>query len=87
MGLARELSMGPKRPRTPKPGSTGPYARLRTLTDSAAATVAELQAAVIAAQASNDRPRFMEGVILVRANQRIAALGGTPLGPTEFNTY
>lgn len=85
MGRARELSMGPKRPRT---GSTTDpdFATLKRLTQAQRPDLDTFRAVLDRVGARAERPLFGQGVIYIEACQRYTALTGEQYGPV-LGTY
>lgn len=81
MGLARELTMGPRRPRKPKPGTTGDYAIIRRLTAAETPDLAEFRAALDRIGAQTHRFRPEEGRVYHAGCERYSALTGAQYGP------
>lgn len=86
MGLARDLSMGPARPRGAGIARTGDWARLRRLTATAAPDVREFRAVLDRVAALPGRRRYAEGVVYLNACARYRALTGEDYGP-RWGTY
>jgi hypothetical protein len=86
MGLARELSMGPRRPRTNRIAADPDYAALRRLTRAAQPDVAQLRTILERVGAKPERMRFKEGAIYIEACQRYQQLTGEAYGPI-LGTY
>lgn len=86
MGLARDLSMGPKRKKAPAPGTTGDYGRLRRLLATEDPNPATLKALILAVAARPERMRPAEGRIYNEACRVYRALTGEQIGP-ETGTY
>lgn len=80
MGLARELSMGPRRPRS-RVGFTGDFAVLRRLTAASTPDVGDLRATILRVGATPTRFRFAEGVAYNAACKRYRELTGEKIGP------
>lgn len=89
MGLARELTMGPRKPRT-KVGFTGDFARLRRLitnvTEGDDAMIADLRDTILRVAATPRRLRYAEGAVYNDACKRYRELTGEKIGP-ETGTY
>ena len=85
MGLARELTMGPKRKGAQRPGSAPDYAALKRLTT---APVPDLETfrALLDRVGNGGRMRYAEGLIYTVACARYSALSGEQYGPT-VGTY
>lgn len=79
MGLARDLTMGPKR-RTARPGSTPDYAALKRLTTAPAPDLAAFRA-LLDRVGSGGRMRYAEGLIYTAACARYSELTGEQYGP------
>lgn len=88
MGLARDLTMGPKRKKAPAAGTTGPYAKLRRMINMSIDDVdaAALKAAIEAAGAQPGRMRAPEGRLYNAACARYKEITGTSIGP-ETGTW
>lgn len=86
MGLARDLTMGPPRPRKARIGTTGPYAVVRRLVTAAKPDPAKLKAALDAIAASPNRLRYAEGEVYLAGCERYRALTGDDYGPRR-GTY
>lgn len=80
MGLARELSMGPRRKRTPAPGTTGDYAKLRRLTAAENPDLAVFKEVLDRVAAQPGRFRPVEGYVYNDACRRYSELTGEPYG-------
>lgn len=81
MGLARELTEGPKRPR--KHSGTDPdIAALRRLSRAAKPDVDTFRETLERVTASARRQRFADGAILAVALERYAAITGTAFTPS-----
>lgn len=83
MGLARDLTMGPRRPRT-RLATTGPYATARRLTAKAEWTPDDrtaMAAAIAEIMATRTRLRFAEGAVLNAACLRYREVTGERIGP------
>lgn len=85
MGLARDLSMGPRKPRS-RVGSTGDYATLRRLTKAANPDLATFRAVLDRVSANPNRFRFAEGAAYIAACTRYTELTGEPYG-IQQGTY
>ncbi|MET7713675.1 hypothetical protein [Streptomyces sp. NPDC005407] len=86
MGRARELSMGPRRPRRNGIAANPDYAALRRLTR-AASPDTDLMRTILDRVGSNPaRMRFQEGAIYIEACSRYSELTGTQYGPVQ-GTY
>lgn len=84
MGLARDLSMGPKRKRKPAPGTTGDYARLARLTKDENPDLEEFRAVLDRVAAQGRRFHWREGHVYNDACARYIELTGEPYGsPTQ----
>jgi hypothetical protein len=81
MGLARELSMGKRRPNA-HTGRTGDYALLRRLTTAQDPDLAIFRTVLERVGGQRDRMRFAEGVVYAEACERYRALSGQEFGPT-----
>jgi hypothetical protein len=88
MGLARDLTMGPKRKRSPQPGTSPIYTRLRRLINTPAPDVdtADLKAAIEAVGAQPGRMRPAEGRLYNQACAYYRQLTGDKIGP-ETGTW
>lgn len=85
MGLARELSMGPKRPRKPKPGQSPEFAALKRFTAAAAPDLEAFRAALEAVGTRPARLLYAEGMIYAAACARYTALTGEQYGPVTID--
>jgi len=85
MGLARELTMGTRRPRTHS-STSGDYATLRALTAAAAPDLERFRAVIERVGASPERMRAGEGRVYIEACSRYRQLTGELIGP-EAGTY
>lgn len=85
MGLARELSMGPRKPRS-RTGMTGDYATLRQLTKQSDPDLDEFRAVLDRVSANPHRFRFAEGAAYIAACTRYSQLTGQPYG-IQQGTY
>lgn len=87
MGMARDLTMGPKR-RKPAAGTTGPYAKLRRLVNMSIDDVdaAALKALIEEAGRQPGRMRAPEGRIYNQACARYKEMTGEQIGP-ETGTW
>jgi len=81
MGLARDLTMGPKRPRNRHSGTSGDYAILRRLTQAENPDLGTFRAVLQRVGSSPERLRFAEGVVYTAACERYRALTGEDFGP------
>jgi hypothetical protein len=86
MGLARELTMGTRRPRGGGIAANPDYAALRRLTRAANPDVETMRTILDRVGASPARMRFKEGAIYIEACQRYRALTGQDYGPV-LGTY
>lgn len=82
MGLARELSMGPRRPRRNGIAANPDYAALQRLTNAAAPDTGLMRTILDRVGSSPARMRFKEGVIYIEACRRYRDLTGEEYGPT-----
>jgi hypothetical protein len=85
MGLARELSMGPRRKRT-RIGNEGDYATLRQLTAAKQPDLVKFREVLDRVAASPARKRYAEGLVWTAACTRYSALTGEQYGPQQ-GTY
>ncbi|MHB9861961.1 hypothetical protein [Streptomyces sp. YIM S03343] len=86
MGLARELTMGTRRPRGNAIAAHPDYAALRRLTRARNPDLDTFRTILDRVGASPARMRFKEGAIYVEACQRYRALTGEDYGP-RLGTY
>lgn len=85
MGLARDLSMGPRRARS-RIGNEGDYARLRRLTAADAPDLEEFRTVLDRVAALPARKRYAEAMVWTQACTRYSTLSGTRYGPQQ-GTY
>lgn len=86
MGLARELTMGPRQPR--KRSSTDPdIAALRRLSRVAKPDVDTFRETLERVTASARRQRFADGAIVAVALERYAVLTGSPFTPSTDDVH
>jgi len=85
MGLARDLTMGPKR-RRQRPDSTGDFALIRRLTAEAEPDLDQFRAALDRVGAQRSRFRFAEGDIYTAGCTKYSELTGRPYG-IQQGTY
>jgi hypothetical protein len=86
MGLARELTMGTRRPRQNGIAANPDYAALRRLTRAQAPDLETFRTILDRVGSSPARMRFKEGAIYIEACQRYRALTGEEYGPA-LGTY
>jgi hypothetical protein len=86
MGLARDLTMGQKRPRAPRAGSTPEYTALKRFTAMPEPDLTVFRAALERVGGQRTRMRFAEGVIYAEACARYRELSGEDYGPV-IGTY
>lgn len=79
MGLARELSMGPRKPRS-QTGMSGDYAVLRRLTHNEDPDLELFRETLDRVGSNPNRFRFTEGAVYIAACTRYTALTGEPYG-------
>jgi hypothetical protein len=82
MGLARDLTMGPRRPRKARVGHTADYAALRRLTASPAPDLAVFRAVMGRVGRQPGRLRFAELAVYTAASERFHELTGEWIGPS-----
>lgn len=85
MGLARDLSMGPRKPRR-RPAANPDFAALRRLLQADAPDLDVMRAVLDRVGTSGARMRYAEGTVYVAACQRYSDLTGTQYGPSQ-GTY
>lgn len=85
MGLARDLTMGPKKKRT-RVGFTGDFATLRRMTAAADPDITAMKETILRVGASPTRLRPAEGAAYSAACRRYREITGEPIGP-EGGTY
>lgn len=86
MGLARELTMGPRRHRKPRVGTQGDYATLRRLTAAETPDLDAFRQALDRVGAQPGRFRLAEGDVYTAACTRYSELTGTQYG-IQRGTY
>jgi hypothetical protein len=86
MGLARELSMGPRRTRTNRIAADPDFAALRRLTQAAKPDTTQMRTILDRVGANPARMRFKEGAIYIEACKRYRELTGEQYGPV-LGTY
>ena len=79
MGLARELSMGPRKPRS-RVGNEGDFAALRRMTKAENPNLDTFRAILDRVGAQKTRFRFAEGAAYISACTRYSQLTGEPYG-------
>jgi hypothetical protein len=86
MGRARELTMGPRRPRRNGIAANPDYAALRRMTRAQAPDTDLMRTILDRVGSSPTRMRFKEGVIYLEACKRYRELTGEDYGP-RLGTY
>jgi len=86
MGLARDLTMGSRRPRRNGIAANPDYAALRRLTQAAAPDTDLMRSILERVGASPARMRFKEGAIYIEACKRYREITGEDFGP-RLGTY
>jgi hypothetical protein len=86
MGLARELTMGTRRPRGGGIAANPDYAALRRLTRATTPDIETMRTILDRVGASPARMRFKEGAIYIEACNRYRELTGEDYGP-RLGTY
>lgn len=79
MGLARELSMGPRK-RRPRIGNSGDFAVLRNLTEDPSPDLERFRQVLDRVRAQPTRFRYAEGAVFTAACARYSALTGESYG-------
>lgn len=81
MGLARDLTMGPRRPRSNAIAANPDYAALRRLTRAASPDLEVMRTILDRVGSNPARMRFKEGAIYIEACKRYRELSGEDYGP------